>query len=109
MRDGYKMVEAHHPPRRELLSPANEPIANFIQTMDGYGIHCHLDELNAPASCSISELSQVASEISDEHYKLITPRWQQFQTSRKAFLGDPLWGWLAFVVTAVVAILGCAY
>jgi len=108
VRNGYRMEQRGPTNTEDLVDPNGIAIARVNRNLlDVYAMIQPLaDGLTRRDANDATELGKLLSEMAEEHYKSSTTCWQRFHNWRREFLGDPIWGWLAFIVTAVVAVLG---
>ena len=108
MRKGYAIkqlsrIEAH------FVCPAGGILAKLhMRSKGSCYIACQFTYME-PQTISESDLVKVLGAMAEKHYQMTTTRKQRRQDWRREFFGDPIWGWLAFIVTAVVAVAGWIY
>ena len=108
MRDGYRRERRGPANTEDLVAPDGKSIArancNSLQVfaiVESYEEGIESRNVNSSA-----ELDDALDAMAEEHYHLTTTRQNQFHNWRKKFLADPIWGWLAFVIAAAVAVVG---
>ena len=107
MRKGYWIDHDRNRLYRYLKCPAGGTLAQIEKLRPGYGYDIQpYFEFDRAGRISESEYEIVLLDMTVRHYEATTTSKQRFHDRRKELLGDPIWGWLAFIVTAVVAVVG---
>ena len=108
MRKGYRRETIGTWGTERLIAPNGEIVA-----LVGIGVRgifadarSFIEGIESRQARTAPELSSALDAMAEEHYKVMTTLWQRFHDRRKELLGDPIWGWLAFVVATAVAGLG---
>ena len=108
MRDGY-VRERNGPPNTEdLVAPDGKSIvrANYNSMQEFAIVQSNEEGIKSRKVNSSAELDDALDVMAEEHYQLTTTRQNRFHNWRKKFLADPIWGWLAFLLAVVVAVVG---
>ena len=107
MRDGYKLVSTKAPNTRLLVSPGEAPIASVISRRVNHLIRPRIPRVaEMTVGRGEGKLEEALDVVVEAHYMRTTTSLQRFHIWRREFLGDPIWGWLAFVVATAVAVVG---
>ena len=108
MRKGYRREIRGAHGTQHLVDPTGESIA--IVNKHSVQVHAIIqslvEDIKSRDVNNNNELRRALDAIAEEHYQLTTTRQNRFHNWRKKFLADPIWGWLAFLLAVVVAVVG---
>ena len=105
MRDGYKRELNTDYDCQFLIDPKGEPVA--VARLRGSNPYATITStIYSSESLDVKdrdELRRLFATIADKHYMSTTTPWQRFRHRTSKVLGDPIWGFFAFVAAAVGA------
>ena len=108
MRDGYGLDPRGPAGTIDLVDRSSNRIArvNYNVTHAFAMVASYDDAIQPREANSTAGLRRALDAIAEEHYQLTTTPAQRFHERRKEILGDPIWGWFAFVIATAVAVVG---
>ena len=89
-----------------LIAPSGEVVALEAYKGAALVLASQIEGIESREVTNKTETREAFEAMAEEHYQLTTTPWQRFHDRRKELLGDPICGWLAFVVAAAVAVVG---
>ena len=107
MKAGYKLEQRGELDIDTLIAPNAERVAWVVRGPGGEAnIRPYIAGIEGRHVRNGTEQRKALGDIAEEHYRLTTTQRQRFHDRRRELLGDPIWGWLAFVVATAVALVG---
>ena len=107
MREGYRLDPRGEHDLETLVAPNGERVAWVVRgSGDTATINSMIEGIEDRHVRNGAKKREALADIAEEHYQLTTTRSRRFHDWRKEFFGDPIWGWLAFVIAAAVAVVG---
>lgn len=107
MRAGYRRERADEAGIEQLIAPDGEIVARVMPVPCTFAsVQVWTVGIESKDAMNTTELREILDSVTDEHYKLTTTRWQQCRDRLNRFFREPVWGWLAFVLATVVAVVG---
>ena len=122
MRKGYRREYDPEKDEEYLFDPKGETIAFTKFLIDpkdknisrnNYGnspyyavVKSYLIDIKIKEVLNRDELRQLLTELTDKHYMTSTTRWQKTKDRVWRISSNPVWGWLAFIITVAVDVIG---